>query len=49
MTSELLNFAILVGIGIIAFVGIGIALQLLQQQEARKEQEAARKSRDHET
>jgi hypothetical protein len=49
MTSELLNFAILVGIGIIAFVGIGIALQLLQQREARKQQEAARKHRDRET
>ena len=49
MISELLNFAILVGIGIIAFVGIGNALQLRQQREARKEQEAARKSRNHET
>lgn len=36
MMSELINFLILVGAGIVALVGIGIGIQLLQQRDARK-------------
>lgn len=43
MMSEQVQLAMLVGFGIIVFIGMGIALQSLRQRDARKRDEAERK------
>jgi hypothetical protein len=48
MISELINFLILVGAGIAALVGIGVAIQLLQQRDARKQGDGPPDHKHHE-
>ena len=44
MISELVNLLILVGFGITVLVGMGIAVQLMQQRDAGKREKGAREN-----